>query len=38
MRLEKNQLDKERALQEVFEWVKVKNPELLHIRGMSSCG
>jgi hypothetical protein len=38
MRLGKNQLDKERALQEVFEWGKVKNPELLNIRGMFSCG
>ena len=38
----KNQLDKESALQKVFELmltgVKVKNPELLHIRGMVSCG
>jgi bifunctional UDP-N-acetylglucosamine pyrophosphorylase/glucosamine-1-phosphate N-acetyltransferase len=38
----KTQLDKESALQKVFELmligVKVKNPELLHIRGMVSCG
>jgi bifunctional UDP-N-acetylglucosamine pyrophosphorylase / glucosamine-1-phosphate N-acetyltransferase len=38
----KTQLDKEKALQKVFEListgVKVNNPELLHIRGIVSCG
>jgi len=38
----KTQLDKESALQNVFELiltgVEVKNPELLHIRGIVSCG
>ena len=38
----KNRLDKEGALEKVFELmltgVKVNNPELLHIRGIISCG